>query len=91
MSHFIVQSASASMPRSVKAPYKRVAVLEVPDDVVRASMISERAKDVIRVVQTWEKCNVGQGIRSAYSRALSEAIQLCGTLNLGKIEQEKHK
>jgi hypothetical protein len=33
MKHFIVQSACAQMPASVKAPYKRIAVLEVEPGV----------------------------------------------------------
>src|SRR5271155_1024935 len=75
MSHYIVQTAAAQMPSSCKGRYRRVAVLEVLEGVERASMISERARDVIRVVATWEKLNVGTTPRSAYGRALAEAEQ----------------
>ena len=58
MIKFIVQSASASMPSSVKSPYRRVAVLEVNDDLEGpASMISTHSRDVIKVVETWERCH----------------------------------
>lgn len=81
MSHFIVQTASAKMPASVKAPYKRVAVLEVADGVERASMISERARDVIRVVDTWERLFFGETDRCAYRVALASAEELAARLN----------
>ena len=82
--HFIVQTASASMPQSCWGHYRRVAVLEVPLGVERASMISERAEDVIRIVESWERCNVGKTKRCAYERALAEATELAANLNRQK-------
>ena len=81
--HFIVQTAAAQMPGTCKWPYRRVAVLEVPLGVERASMISDRARNVVRVVATWEKCNVGRMMRSAYKLALDEATALAAELNAG--------
>lgn len=81
MSHYIVQDAAACMPSSCKGRYRRVAVLEVEDGVERASMISDRARDVIRVVETWEKLNVGSTDRCAFRVARREAETLAGRLN----------
>jgi hypothetical protein len=73
VSHYIVQTAAARMPSTCKGKYRRVAVLEVRDGVQRASMISDRSKDVIRVVATWERRNVGLTSRCAYERAKAAA------------------
>ena len=84
MTKFIVQSASASMPSSVKAPYRRVAVLEVNDSLEGpASMISNHSRDVVRVVQTWERRHHGwsNGPRTAFARALADAEILALNLN----------
>ena len=81
MTHFIVQTASATMPASCWGKYRRVAVLEVEAGMSRASMISERARGVKRIVETWERCNVGSTDRCAYSRALKEATDLADKLN----------
>jgi hypothetical protein len=81
---FIVQSASASMPASVKAPYRRVAVLEVNDNLEGpASMISARSRDVVTVVETWERCHAGwdNGPRTAFARAEADAERLAAKLN----------
>ena len=77
---FIVQSASAHMPNKVRHPYRRVAVLEV---VIGAQpkMISRRARGVVRIVETWERLNVGLTARCAYQRALAEATALAAKLN----------
>ncbi len=85
--HFIVQEASAHMPNSCWGTYRRIAVLEVPADVTRASMISTRSRDVVRIVEAWERLNVGivarrGGLgRCAYSEALRSARTLAATLN----------
>lgn len=72
---FSVMTAAAAMPRSCWGTYRRVAVVEHLPGVVPA-MISERARGVVRVVETWEKCNVGKTERSAYAVALREAEAL---------------
>ena len=76
---FIVMTAAARMPGGVRAPYRRVAVVET--DGTMPKMISDRAKGVIRIVETWERLNVGRGVRSAYVQALTEAEALCKRLN----------
>lgn len=73
MSHYIVQTAAACMPNSCWGTYRRVALLEVKDGVESVAMISSRARGVVRVVQTWERLNVGKTERCAYERALTEA------------------
>lgn len=79
--HFIVQTAAAQMPNSCWGVYKRVAVLEVEAGLERVSSISERARGCVRVVETWEKLNVGKTSRCAYSRALAAAQALAAELN----------
>ncbi len=85
--HFIIQTASAQMPNSCWGTYKRVAVLEVASNVQRASMISRRARDVVRVIDTWEKLNVGTTERCAYARALADAEALKSKLEARRISQ----
>ena len=79
--HYIIRTSKAKMPTSCWGTYRRVAVLEVEAGVETVSMISDRARDVISVVQTWEKLNVGITERCAYQQALAEANELCDTLN----------
>jgi hypothetical protein len=80
---YIVQTASAKMPTSVKAPYRRVAVLEVEPGITRVALISERARGVVRIVQTWERCHAGRRFspNTAYAKALREAEAQATTLN----------
>jgi len=77
---YIVKTAAAKMPAKVKAPYRRVAVLEVTPGAA-PKMISARARGVVRVVQTWERQHVGLTDRCAYQRALAEAHALAARLN----------
>lgn len=81
--HYIVQAASAKMPGSCWGQYARVAVLEVEEGVQAVSMISERARGVVRVVRTWERLNVGKTSRCAYAVARAEAEELARELNAG--------
>ena len=85
MTTYIVQTASAHMPRSVKAPYRRVAVIQVQPGVTGVSMISKRARGVIQIVQTWERCHA-HGTNNAYLRAYLEACQLAIKLNSAHLE-----
>ena len=80
MSQFIVQTAAANMPSSCKGIYRRVAVLEVEDGVTSVKMISPRARGVVRVVATWEKCHA-KGENTAFSRALADAREMAAELN----------
>ena len=84
MPHYIVQFAQAKMPRSCWGQYRRVAVLRVEDGIDRVAMISERARGVLAVVATWERCNVGRTARGAFQRALAEAEALSASLNAQK-------
>ena len=77
---YIVWSSSAKMPIKCWGVYRRVAVLEVLPGVRSVSMISDRAKGVLRVVATWERCRVGTTDRCATSRAEAAAIALADKL-----------
>lgn len=79
---FVVLDKAAKMPNSCWGKYRRVAVLEVRAGSIPA-MISRRARGVVRVVATWERCNVGKTDRCAFDRALSEAHDLARQLNSG--------
>jgi hypothetical protein len=70
-------TASAKMPSSCKGTYRRIAVVETslaPGEV--PAMISDRAKGVVRIVETWERLHVGKTRRSEYFRALEDAEKL---------------
>ena len=77
---FIVMTACAKMPSSCRGSYRRVAVVEVEKGVVPA-MISDRAKGLVRIVDTWEGCNVGKTAKSAYAIAMAEAKALVAKLS----------
>ena len=83
MTHFIIQTATAQMPSKARGIYRRVAVLEVEEGIEKALMISERAPGVVRIVETWERCNVGKTSACAYQRALAEAEALAEKRNSG--------
>jgi hypothetical protein len=78
---FIVQTAAACMPNSCWGRYGRVAVLELEPGATSAAMISERARGVRRVVETWERLNIGTTDRCAFARALTEAEAMAAKLN----------
>jgi len=78
---FQVLSAAAFMPSSCWGTYKRVALVQVDLDELRFGdseprMISERARGVMTIIETWEKLNVGSTKRCAYEVALAEAEAL---------------
>ena len=82
---YIVKQSSAKMPTSCKhGRYVRIGVLEVEPRYQDVSMISERARGVIRVVETWERVCVGKTERSAAAVAMREAMALCADLNAGE-------
>ena len=82
--HYIVKTSSAHMPQSCWGQYARVAVIEMADGFGAPSMISTRARGVVRVVRTWEDLHVGTTDRCAYARALVQAEALADELNMGK-------
>ncbi len=77
---YIVKDSAARMPGSCWGRYRHVAVMEVDPDTWPA-MISARARGVRRIVQTWERCNVGLTDRCAFKRAMVEASRLAAQLN----------
>lgn len=77
---YIVKDSAARMPGSCKGRYHHVAVMEIEPGTV-PSMISARARGVRRIVQTWDRLNVGQTDRCAFKRALAEADRLAAQLN----------
>lgn len=79
---YIVLSSAAKMPSSCKGQYKRVALVELDGSNVRPAMISERARGVKRIVQTWERLSVGKTDRCAYRVALAEAEAEALRLNI---------
>lgn len=79
--HFIVKTSSAKMPRSCWGRYAHVAVIEVESGVDSVSMISERARGVVRIVERWDSVHVGKTSKCAYQVALAEAEALADELN----------
>lgn len=64
-------------PMPCKGRYCRVAILEVEAGFSEEpSMISPRARGVIRVVDRWEKLNDGKTSRCEAARALKEAEEM---------------
>jgi hypothetical protein len=77
---YIVQTAAAKMPNSVRSPYRRVAVIEVKPGITKVAMISPRARGVVSIVETWERLHA-RGVNTAYARALLDARSLAARLN----------
>jgi hypothetical protein len=78
---YMILTATTSMPLDCWGRYRRLAVVEVEAGFSGApSMISPRARGVVRVVKTWEKLHYGKTERSAYGRAHAEAEALIATL-----------
>jgi hypothetical protein len=80
LTEYVVRVSAAKMPGSCWGRYVRVAVLEVLPGT-KPAMISARASGVVSIVQTWERCHSGRGIRDAASRAKTAARQLADELN----------
>lgn len=80
---YIVMTRSAKMPSSVKAKYMRVGVVETTLTDGEPAMLSERAKGVVRIVQTWERMHAGRTASpgTAYGRAVAEAESMVSRLN----------
>ena len=78
---YIIQTASEKMPGRCSGSYRKVAILEVLDGVDKVSMISDRAKGVIRIVARWDRLSVGKTDRCAYRRALAQAEDMLARLN----------
>jgi hypothetical protein len=77
----VVMTKAAHMPNSCWGRYTRVGLVEVDPSKLPAGettprMLSDRARGVVRVVRTWEKCFDGSSDRCAASRALKAAQKL---------------
>ena len=78
---FILLDKAASMPRSCKGKYRRIAIVELDDSGVVPQMISERAKGCKRIVSLWDNLSVGKTDRCAYKVGLKEAQEELAALN----------
>jgi hypothetical protein len=78
---FVVRTSKEKMPFSCfgKNNYKRIAVIETVNGEV-PSMISNRARGVIKIKHEWRRCHCG-GSNSATAKALAHAIVLAHILN----------
>ena len=72
---------STDTPRGGYGSYHKIGLVEVEPGTTHVSMISERAKGVIRVVETWPGLYRGKTDACAFSVALEEARLLCDKLN----------
>lgn len=85
MTKHIVKTATACMPNSCWGRYGKVAVLEVEVDSdgkpASPKMISDRARGVVKVVEVWDRLNMGTTARCAYRVALAEAEVMAAELN----------
>jgi len=82
MGTYKVMTASTTPSSNCWGTYRRVGIVELePGYNGVPKMISERAKGVVRVVETWENLNVGITDRCAYRRALATAQEIVDELN----------
>lgn len=77
---YVIKVSGAAMPSSCWGIYRRIAVIEV-EKGVSPKMISDRARGVVRIVETWEDLHLGQTRRCAVARAMLDAIALANSLN----------
>jgi len=75
---YLIKTSSAQMPQSCWGHYRRIGLLEIEDGYALGDVheISTRPRAVKRVIQTWEKLNLGSTERCAYRRALEEAMNV---------------
>jgi hypothetical protein len=78
---YMVLTASTTPASTCRGTYARVGLAELePGFAGRPKMISDRARGVVRIVATWENCNVGKTDRCAFHRAIAEAEKLAETM-----------
>lgn len=82
MTRFIVKTSAAKMPTTCWGRYRHTAVLEVEDDAPPPSMISERSRGVVRIVERYGPSHVGQTARSAHYKDVEAARATAERLNL---------
>jgi hypothetical protein len=79
---YVIKTSAAKMPTSCRQPYIRIAVLEIEDGAQEPTMISTRARGVIRIVQTWGPVpRKGTTARSGKALAMAAAVALVDSLN----------
>lgn len=90
---YVIRASSAKMPSSCWGTYRHVAVMEVEKGTF-PTMISERARGVVRIIEEWRGLNVGPiaqrgdtGGKCAYSVALRSARALIKQLESGDLAQ----
>lgn len=80
---FVLRTSCAQMPVSCWGRYMRIGIMEVEEHYT-PTMISDRPKQVVRVVETWERLHVGVNAphgRCAYSKAYKQAQSVLSRLN----------
>jgi len=82
---YIVMTSSAKMPRTVKAPYRRVAVVGLTAEYAlngwKPKMISTRARGVERIIELGHYPTNGSSMKSGLQQALQRAADLADKLN----------
>ncbi len=73
---YIIKVSCAKMPSSVKAPYKKIALIEVEHGVQSVKMISARARGVKRIIAVWDRRFSGKTANCAASRAIARACEM---------------
>jgi tRNA G37 N-methylase Trm5 len=78
MKRYIVMTAAAKMPSSLRfGRYGKVAVVECnPECEHHPKQIHPRHKSVKRIVEVWDRQNIGITDRCAFQRAIAEAEAL---------------
>jgi len=77
---YVVLTAAAHMPNSCWGRYGKVAVVET-DGKGMPCRIDERLNCVKRIVEIWDRQNIGITDRCAFARAKREAEELANRLN----------
>jgi hypothetical protein len=82
----IVVTKSAAMPSSCMGNYRKVAVVDVPywlawQKDFQPREISERCKEVLRVIRNYGPQSVGKTERCAYQRTIKAAQELANEYN----------
>lgn len=82
----LVMVRAAPMPRNCFGRYVRVGVAlvdpaQLPDGLREPRMLSSRARGVVEVVRTWERCHSGKGVRDAACGAIGSARELASQLD----------
>ncbi len=80
MPKYVVLTSSAKMPNSCWGRYGNVAIIET-DGKTMPKQINSRHKAVISIPWYRGRLHIG-GPKSAYARAVDEAIALCAKWNM---------